>query len=73
MNEPGAFPNDRIYALRLSIPNPHSRTEGMPALRGQLEHVISGRRYEFDAGERLLACLLQDLARVAPTAPPKPG
>jgi hypothetical protein len=70
MNKPVPFSNDCIYALRLHIPAGQSLADGIPALSGQLEHVMSGRCYEFNAGGQLLACLSVDLTRVvAVTAP----
>ena len=30
-------------------------------LRGRIEHVLSGRRHDFDSGAALLACLLSEM------------
>ena len=72
MNPPSSFPNACIYALRLHTPTAHGRADDVPAISGQLEHVMSGRRYEFNTDEQLLACLALELARVATPAPPQP-
>ncbi|MBK7473260.1 MAG: hypothetical protein KAX84_03590 [Burkholderiales bacterium] len=72
MNQPSPFPNACIYALRLHTPTTQVRAEDMPAVSGQLEHVISGRRHEFNTGEQLLACLALELARAATAAAPQP-
>lgn len=34
------------------------------ALRGRIEHVMSGRRHDFDNGVALLACLAHEQAQV---------
>lgn len=68
MNQSPSFPNTCIYALRLHTPAADGRAEGLPAVSGQLEHVMSGRRHEFKTGEQLLACLALELARVASAA-----
>lgn len=65
-------PGNRSYVVKLH------RDAGCAssALRGRLENLATGRRFEFEDGAGLLAALLEDLAQNpspqsdAPLAPP---
>ena len=46
-----------LYALQLLAPDPRHPDR----LRGRIEHVLSGRRHDFDSGAALLACLLSEM------------
>jgi hypothetical protein len=45
-----------LYALQLLAADPLAPGR----LRGRIEHVLSGRRHDFDSGEALLACLASE-------------
>lgn len=49
-----------VYVVRLLAPPSDSATR----LCGQLEHVLSGRRHDFDDGTALLACLRHEQRQV---------
>lgn len=49
-----------VYVVRLLAPPPGSATR----LCGHLEHVLSGRRHDFDDGAALLACLRHEQRQV---------
>lgn len=51
------YPSTRSYVLKL-------HRDALPErgkLAGRLENMTSGRHYDFNCGEQLLACLLADL------------
>ena len=53
-------PNDCVYVVSL-----HRADPARPrALVGRLEHVMSGRRHDFDTGAALLGCLSQEQTHV---------
>jgi hypothetical protein len=56
----GEAPNDGVYAVQLRRPDTHSPR----AIAGRLEHVMSGRRHDFDTGAALLRCLRHEQAQV---------
>lgn len=60
MDRPPTAP-ECTYVLKLSPPS----SDGAAPLRGRLEHVISGRRHDFDDGAALLACLRHEQRQVA--------
>ncbi|MBX3635580.1 MAG: hypothetical protein KF683_09380 [Rubrivivax sp.] len=59
MDRPNTAP-ECTYVLKLSPPCP-----GGGPLRGRLEHVISGRRHDFDDGAALLECLGHEQRQIA--------
>lgn len=64
MNESPVMPSAGVYVVKLLPSDP-----GAPArLAGRLEHVLTGRRHDFDDGTALLACLAheQSQARAEP-------
>ena len=54
-----------VYVVRL---HPADRSTA-PRLSGQLEHVLSGRRHDFDNGDALLACLAHEQAQAVLPSP----
>jgi hypothetical protein len=61
-------PGWHAFALRLQP----TGTPQQP-LRGQLEHVMSGRCHDFETAEQLLAWLARERAQLAPPAAGEPG
>ena len=59
-------PSSFVYAVKLLATDPKDPTR----LAGRLEHVLSGRRHDFDDGAALLACLAHEQLQVARAAPP---
>jgi hypothetical protein len=56
MNASPAMPSAGVYVVKLLPSDP-----GAPGrLAGRLEHVLSGRRHDFDNGAALLACLAHE-------------
>ncbi len=50
-----SYPHDRSYVLKL-----HTDTSPRHGhIVGRLEHVASGRQFQFTSGEELLACLIK--------------
>ena len=49
-----SYPHDRSYVLKLH--SDASPRQGQ--IVGRLEHVASGRQFQFTSGEELLACLI---------------
>jgi hypothetical protein len=59
-----------VYVVRL---HPLDRDQA-GRLSGRLEHVISGRRHDFDNGDALLACLAHEQGQVGqPHIPSNPS
>ena len=63
------LPGSLAYAIQLLGADPNDPTR----IAGRLEHVLSGRRHDFDDGEALLACLAHEQRQVARAAPPAMG
>jgi len=61
---PDGLPGSRVYAVQLLAGG--GREPGRVA--GTLEHVLSGRRHDFDDGPALLACLALEQALQAHAA-----
>jgi hypothetical protein len=70
MNAP-TFPADLTWVLRLHAPDAAPQTAA--ACCGQLEHVLSGRRHDFDDAAALLACLRHEQGEVQRAAPATAG
>jgi hypothetical protein len=66
MSTPNLSPSSCVYAVKLLATDPKDPTR----LAGRLEHVLSGRRHDFDDGAALLACLAHEQLQVARTALP---
>lgn len=60
MNPPPLDPSACVYVVRLHV----ARGREPGRLSGRLEHVISGRRHDFDNGAALLACLAHEQSQV---------
>lgn len=59
------YPSSRAYVLKL-------RRDATPEggrIGGRLENMASGRRFDFDDADELLACLAEDLARDEASSP----
>lgn len=56
MNTPS--PSRLVFVVKLRAAPDHG------TLRGRIEHVMSGRRHDFDNGIALLACLAHEQAQV---------
>lgn len=52
-------PSTFVYVIKLRGPGFAEPTR----LSGRIEHVMSGRRHDFDNGAALLACLRHELAQ----------
>jgi hypothetical protein len=53
-----SYPHERSYVLKLHIDaSPRQRR-----IVGRLEHVASGRQFQFTSGDELLACLIDAAA-----------
>ena len=50
------MPSAGVYVVKLLPGDPSSPSR----LAGRLEHVLSGRRHDFDDGAALLACLAHE-------------
>ncbi|MEQ1686768.1 MAG: hypothetical protein ABL916_24205 [Burkholderiaceae bacterium] len=66
MNAPTLQPGTGAYAIQLLAADPSDPAR----LAGRLEHVLSGRRHDFDNGAALLACLAHEQQQVARAALP---
>lgn len=62
------LPSNCVYAVKLLATDPKDPTR----LAGRIEHVLSGRRHDFDDGAALLACLAHEQLQVARAALPQP-
>ena len=49
-----SYPHERSYVLKLHI----DASPRQGRIVGRLEHVASGRQFQFTSGEELLACLI---------------
>ena len=49
-----SYPHDRSYVLKLHC----DASPRQGRIVGRLEHVASGRQFQFTSGEELLACLI---------------
>jgi hypothetical protein len=58
MNALPALPSACVYAVKLLA----VAANESPRIAGRLEHVLSGRRHDFDDGASLLACLALEQA-----------
>lgn len=67
MNTPHDSPSERAYAVKLHATDPRLPDR----IKGRLEHVLSGRRHDFDDGPALLACLAHELLRMDMAIPPR--
>ena len=57
LNHITSYPATRRYVLKLH----RDAVSQNGRIRGRLENMTSGRRFEFNSGEELLACLAQEL------------
>jgi hypothetical protein len=63
------FPSAGAYAVTLRAIDPADPAR----IAGRLEHVLSGRRHDFEDAQSLLACLALERSRAGPAgAPPAP-
>ena len=56
MNALPVMPSAGVYVVKLLPGDPAAPSR----LAGRLEHVLSGRRHDFDDGTALLACLAHE-------------
>lgn len=61
LNSQYNYPSTHSYVLKLHR-NAEPRREG---ITGRLESITSGRRFDFNNADELLACLAADLASAA--------
>jgi hypothetical protein len=54
LSSQSSYPHDRSYVLKLH--SDASPRQGR--IVGRLEHVASGRQFQFTSGDELLACLI---------------
>ena len=64
-----SYPHERSYVLKL-----HSdASPRLGQIVGRLEHVASGRQFQFTSGEELLACLIKAAELQEQPAPEESG
>ena len=66
MNTSTNLPSTCVYAIKLMAADPRQPNR----IAGRLEHVLSGRRHDFDDGPALLACLAHEQLQVAAAVTP---